>query len=178
MFTFIKNIYSAQSLARRVASAEAELAALEVKARNIVSHATGGALTDLSKSLNDICVEISAVKNRIFNEALAIGAERKAKELAGDLLHSMHDVERKVLVALHSEFVRPLDAIASFTNLAVNDVRAIVRGFVLKGVAEFGPAMNDEGAVTGSGYTLTDTGNEMKTRQLAADVADSAKAAA
>ena len=177
MFKFVANIFAAQRNARLLAEVRADLFLLETKAKSIISHATGGVTSDLDATLNDICVEISAAKNRVFIEALAMGAERKAKELAGDLLHSMHDVERRVLVVLHDEVCRPLALIASEVGRTIDEVRTIIKGFVIKGLAHFGPAVNDDGRPAGSGYTLTGAGAALKSRQLAADVAASAAAA-
>lgn len=177
MFKFLSNIIHAQSNARLLAAAENEFAALEAKARAIVSHATGGALTDVDKGLQYILGEISLSRGRVYHLALTNGAARKAEELAGDLLHSMHDVERKVLVILHDEVCRPLALISKEAGLKVEEVRTIVKGFVIKGLAAFGPATDVDGRPAGSGYTLTDTGADLKTRQLAANVAASAEKA-
>jgi hypothetical protein len=170
VFKFISNIVHAQRNAALLATARADLFALEAKARNIVSHATGGLTRDIGRSLNDISVDIT----RHLNDAWHGGAREKARELAGDLLHSMHEAERKVLVILHNEVCRPLALIAEETGLAVDEVRTLVKGFVIKGLATFGPATSDEGMAAGSGYTLTDAGQELKARQLAANVVDSA----
>lgn len=171
MLTFVKNILAAQRNAAALAAAKADLSALERKFRNIVSHATGGAFTDIKASLNDIAVEISASKNRVFNEAIVIGAERKAAELAGDLLHSMHEVERKVLVELHDDVGVRLATIGDATGLKVDEVRTIVRGFAIKGLAFFGPLVDmDYGTPKGSGYLLTPEGADLRSRAIAARI--------
>lgn len=171
MFKFIANLITAQRNATLLTEAKADLFLLETKTKSIISHATGGHFADIDGTLNDICVEISKAKNWVYNEARKM--ERAA--LAGDLLHSMHDVERRVLVILHDEFTRPLALIAGEVGLKVDEVRTIVKGFVLKGLANFGPATDeDTGRPSGSGYTLTSTGAELKARQLAADVNASA----
>lgn len=178
MFTFFKNIIRAQRTATALAAVTADLKALERKAINIVSHATGGDFADITASLNDIGVEISKHHNRNFNMGRNEGMRRKASELRGDLLHSMHEAERKVLVTFHEEIGRPLADVAAHTGLALNDVRTLAKGLVIKGLAYFGTLVNDEGQPAGSGYLLTVAGADLKTRALAADVAASAALAA
>jgi hypothetical protein len=171
MFKFIANIFAAQRNAAALLAAMDELHAVEAKTKSIISHATGGAFSDLDASLNDICVEISKSKNHVYHEARKM--EREA--LAGDLLHSMHDAERRVLVLLHDEVGRKLADIAEEARLTVDEVRIIAKGFVIKGLAYFCPLFDmDSGTPKGSGYLLSPEGNELKARQLAANVADSA----
>jgi hypothetical protein len=171
MFKFISNIINAQRNTKLLAEAETELFLLEEKTKSIISHATGGVGADIDDALNDICVEISALRNHIYHE----GRKMERELLSGDLLHSMHEAERKVLVTLHSELGRPLALVAEETGLALNDVRTLAKGLVIKGLAYFGPLFDTDGGYPkGSGYVLTDDGAELKTRALAADVAASA----
>jgi hypothetical protein len=174
MFKVIANIIAAQRNAAALLAAMDELHAVEAKFRNIVSHATGGALQDITLPLNTIAVEISRCRNSVWEQA----QESKAKELAGDLLHSMHDAERRVLVLLHDEVGRKLADIAEEARLTVDEVRTIAKGFVIKGLAYIGTLMNEsDGTMAGRGYLLTGAGYDLKARQLAANVADSAAAA-
>lgn len=166
MFNFVSNILAANRNAKA-------LAEMEGKFRNVVSHATAGLTADITAPLNDIAVEISRVRNGVWAHA----QESKAKELAGDLLHSMHAAERAVLVTFHEEVGRPLADVASYTGLPLNDVRTLAKGLVIKGLAYFGRLVDDEGRPAGSGYLLTVAGGDLKTRALAADVAASAEAA-
>lgn len=174
MFKFIANFFAAQRNAAALVLAYGELKELEAKFRNVVSHATAGHTADITAPLNDIAVEISRVRNGVWKHA----QESKARELAGDLLHSMHEAERKVLVTFHDEVGRPLADVADYTGLSLNDVRTLAKGLVIKGLAHFGPLVNDDGHPAGSGYLLTVDGAILKDRQLAANVIASANAAA
>jgi hypothetical protein len=163
MFKFIANLIAAQRNATALATVKADFADMEAKFRNIVSHATGGNSADITRPLNDIAVEISALRNRIYSE----GRKMERRILAGDLLHSMHDVERAVLKAMHDEIGRPLASIAEEVGLKADEVRTIVKGFVLKGLAHFGPLFDmDSGTPKGSGYLLTDEGAALKRRAV------------
>ncbi|KQM58805.1 MULTISPECIES: hypothetical protein [unclassified Sphingomonas] len=56
----------------RIAKLTACIEALEAALRNVAAHATGGAIQNgHTLSINDICVQISAHHNRIWNAALA-----------------------------------------------------------------------------------------------------------
>lgn len=168
MFKFLSNIAAAQRNAKA-------LAAMEGKFRNVVSHATAGNSADITRPLNDIAVDISRVRNGVWKHA----QESKARELAGDLLHGMHEAERKVLVTFHDEVGRPLADVASYTGLPLNDVRTLAKGLVIKGLAHFGPLVDmDTGAPKGSGYLLTGAGADLKARALAEEIRESAEAAA
>lgn len=76
-----------QAAARVIATA---LEARDAMIRNIVSHATGGQITDatVGTGLNNICVAVSAFRNRLWKDAQeAATAERDAwiAELEGAL---------------------------------------------------------------------------------------------
>ena len=59
----------------RAEAAEAERAALKSKLRNVISHATMGALTDPDASLNAIGVKTTEMRNKVFED---IYSERDA----------------------------------------------------------------------------------------------------
>lgn len=124
---------------------------LEAKFRNVVSHATGGATADITRSLNDISVGISRHRNDVF----AAGA-----------LASLSIPERKVLDAMSSEIGHKLANIAADTGLKEADVRSIVQVFVHRGLAEFGHLTDLDGTnLRGRGYTLTEpAGSDFQAR--------------
>lgn len=157
MFTFIANIIFAQRNAREIIHLEADLAAVRARFRNVVSHATGGASTDIARSLNDIGVEVSKHHNRNYNAGMAEGARRAASAVA-----HLSEAERKVLDSMLHECGRKLATIATETGVMDGDVRAIVRVFVQRGLAEFGHLVDDEGALMGRGYCLTDAGHKLQ----------------
>lgn len=160
MLKFIGNIIAAQRNAKALTEARAELFDLEAKAKCIIAHAIGGGhAVGLDDGLNDICVEISACRNRIYNEARDM--ERMASAgIKGALAH-LSEAERKVLGSMEHVWGRKLATIATETGLMDADVRAIVKVFVHRGLAEFGALYND-GELAGRGYYLTDAGAAMQ----------------
>lgn len=173
MFKFIGDIIHARQNARDLADLEDDFNEVCDKLERIVAHATDCALKGWHTA-DEVVAEIYANRTRLWDEAREV--ERKV--LASDPLVSMHELERKVLVSLHDEACSRLADIAKWTGIAVNDVRTIVKGFVIKGLAYFGPATDDEGRPSGSGYVLTDKGAALKARALPNEIAESADLAA
>lgn len=137
------------TLAAAIARAEAAEAALgqsERRQRMIVAHATGGATSDISRSVNDICVDISRTRNTVF---------------AAGRLADMTPAERNVLDVLSDELVTPIPQMAADLGVPENTVRTILRSFAHKGLVHLDYARTDGGEgpdLCGRGYCLTSTG--------------------
>lgn len=160
MFKFFSNILAAQRNARA-------LDYLEFKTSAIVRHATEGAIpwTGHKLPLDTILKAIHSHFSRLETAAFSEGAEHKEKALAGDILHSMHEAERKVLVGLDDEVGHKLGDIAAESGLALNDVRTLAKGLAIKGLAYYGPLVDlEHGTPKGSGYLLTGEGARLKAR--------------
>lgn len=67
--------------------------------------------------------------------------------------------ERAVLDSMREDWIVPMDNLAADTSVPVKRIRQIVRGFVERGWAQFGPAFDeDECVLRGSGYSLLSRG--------------------
>lgn len=150
MLKFFANLFAAQRNAKALSD-------LEGKFRNVVSHATAGNTSDITRPLNDIAVTISSVRNDVWQHA----QESKVKEL-------LHDLERKLLAELQGEYAYPIKVIAERIGAVEGDVRAVMRTFAIKGLAVIAPLYSeDEGTFRGRGYLLTADG-EAFARSVAA----------
>lgn len=153
MLTFIKNILSAQRIARELATAKAKVVTAESRLSEVLEHATAGAFTYADHPMDTLKAAISSVRNYHFNE----GIEEGIRRAANNLTHYC-EAERKVLDAMLHEVGRKLATIATETGLTDIDVKAIVRVFMQRGLAEFGTLYDDDGMLAGRGYCLTDKG--------------------
>lgn len=144
MLSFFNRAARAEARAEALA---AKLDDLTAKVRNIVSHATGGALHEheaASWPLNSICVEISRHRNEVF--------------LAGRMA-DMTQSERHVLDVLNCDWAFPASRIADDTGVSEKAVKAILRAMHVRGLVTLSPLLDeDRGTFKGRGYTLTTPG--------------------
>lgn len=155
MRQFIANLFAAQRNAAEVARLNGEIVHIRARFRNIVLHATGGETGAIDGPLNDIAVEISRSRNQAYNA----GMEEGVRRLAHNPLANMSGAELAVLDEMSEELGFKLATLATRTGLMDGDVRAIVRTFALRGLAQFGPLYDlGDGTLKGRGYTLTEAG--------------------
>ncbi|PZQ21156.1 MAG: hypothetical protein DI569_12895 [Sphingopyxis macrogoltabida] len=74
----------------------------------------------------------------------------------------MTSAARKVLPFMGVTNARPARSIAQSTQIPVSGVLAAQRELRALGLAKYGPAVNDNGKVAGSGYSLTPKGVEVQ----------------
>lgn len=116
--------------ADHITATDTLLANRETQLRMIISHASGGHLSepgDIDRSTNDICVQISAHKNEIWKHAQEV-ATAKADTLLAELREALRRCERLSMIdgadqddehGIAKERDQALDALA--------DIRGLVR---------------------------------------------------
>lgn len=78
---------------------------------------------------------------------------------------SLNEREQAVLNEMSDGIAYRFSALAEWTKIPADEVRAIVRSFRARGLAEYGPICSeDDYRPCGSGYWLTEAGWNLKTK--------------